>query len=130
MHASEFAVSFHQIVCPLLVPSDAEQLFATSVTARLPRWVAGFVLRCTMVRKRPDEAFIVAPCCCAPGGEGKFGSEGGGKMKAEINEVSSVSLLPGHKATPLTFLHVLFTLGVESFPRTQGVFYFCYYEPK
>lgn len=37
----------------------------------------------------------MAPRCSARGSGGKFGDEGGGKMKAEINEVSGVPLLPG-----------------------------------
>lgn len=122
LHASEVVVvSFPPGEKRLAAPPTcsvrpAEQLLPASVTARLPRWVVGLccAVRCGQ-HKRPDEAYIVAPCCSALGGERKFGSEGGGKMKAEINEVSGVFLLPGHRAAewrppstlpPLTFWHV------------------------
>lgn len=67
---------------------------------RARRWVY-IELYNTLLRTGPDyslQATILAQCCSAREGGGGFGNEVGGKMKAEINEVSGAPLLlPGHR---------------------------------
>lgn len=109
------------------VVRPAEQLFATSVTTRPSRCVVCVALynaaRCT----RRDEQSLWLHVALLGAVGGKFGSEEGGKMKMEIDEVN---VYPCNHALgsrveapstfpPLPFYRVYLTLGVEGFQHIQ-----------
>lgn len=83
---------FHQAMFQPNCPVGLTQLFATSVTARLPR---GRVYVVLYMQRMHGARRLLRAIIWLHAGEGIW-SEGGGKMKAKINEVSGIFLLPEH----------------------------------